>query len=297
MHQNFKVIIFGSSGQDGYYLGNLLKDKGIEFRGISRKNSDIDGDVSNYEFVKDQIKQFQPSYVFHFAANSTTQHSALFANHQAICTGTLNILESVRLICPETKVFIAGSALQFRNKGLPIDEKSSFDPSSAYSVARIQSVFASRYYRKKFGLKVYNGFYFNHDSPLRTEQYVNQKIVKSVQRINAGSDEKLVLGNIEVKKEFNYANDLIEATWILVNQNEIFEAVIGSGEAHSIREWLEYCFLKVNKNWQEYVILEDNSDDEYKVLVSNPSLINSLGWRQKVNFHQLADLMMSNNNL
>jgi len=296
MHQNFKVIIFGSNGQDGYYLGKLLKGKRIDYIGISRSNSDVNGDVGDYEFVKKQIEQYKPTYVFHFAASSTTKHYALFENHQSISMGTINILESIRLICPESKVFITGSAMQFENKGFPIDEKTLFDPSSAYSIARIQSVFASRYYRKKFGLKIYIGYFFNHDSPFRTEQHVNQKIINAIKRIAAGSNEKLELGNIEVKKEFNYAADVVDAAWILINQNKIFEAVIGSGEAHSIREWLEYCFNKINKRWQDYVILNENYKCEYKILVSNPALINSLGWKQKVNFQELADLMIGDSN-
>ena len=153
-------------------------------------------------------------------------------------------------------------------------------------------VYAARYYRNKLGMKIYVGYFFNHDSPFRTEWHVNQKIIKAVKRINAGSHEKLELGNIEVKKEFNYAGDVVEAVWLLINQNDIFEAVIGSGEAHSIKEWLEYCFMQINKKWQDYVILKNEFVPEYETLVSNPQLICSLGWGKKVGFRQLADLMM-----
>lgn len=294
MDQNSKVIIFGSNGQDGFYLRKLLQTKKIDFIGISRTNSDINGDVGNYQFVKKQIEQYKPTHIFHFAANSTTNHNALFENHLSISTGTLNILESVRITCPEIKVFISGSAMQFENKGLPINEQTPFDPSSAYSVARIQSVFASRYYRNKFGMKIYIGYFFNHDSPLRTEQHVNQKIISSVKRIAAGSKEKLEIGNIDVKKEFNYAADIVEAVWVLVNQNIIFEAIIGCGEAYSIREWLEYCFGKINRRWQDYVMLGENFNPEYETLVSDPALISKLGWKPKVNFQQLADIMFDN---
>jgi len=295
MHQNFKVIIFGSNGQDGFYLVKLLKEKKIDFLCVSRSNSDVNGDVGNYDFVKTQINKFKPTHVFHFAANSTTNHSALFENHESISTGTLNILESVRLICPETKVFISGSAMQFKNNGFPIDEKTAFDPSSPYSVSRIHSVYAARYYRDKFKLKIYIGYFFNHDSPLRKEQHVNQKIINTVKRIAAGSKEKLELGNIDVMKEFNYAADIIDAVWILVTQDKIFEVVLGSGKAHSIREWLEYCFKKVGLDWHNFVILNHNFIPEYKLLVSNPSKIRSLGWKAKVGFHDLADIMLSDN--
>jgi GDPmannose 4,6-dehydratase len=292
MSQNFKVIIFGFSGQDGYYLGQFLKNKKIEFIGVSRNIRNVKGDVGDFEFVKEIIERYKPTHIFHFAANSTTKHQALFENHKSISTGTLNILEAVRLFSPNTKVFISGSAMQFENKGLPIDEKTPFAPSSAYSVSRIDSVFSSRYYREEFGLKIYIGYFFNHDSPLRSEMHINQKIVKAVNRISIGSKEKLKLGNIEIKKEFSYAVDIVNAAWILINQDEIFEAVIGSGKAYSIKDWLEYCFTKIGEDWKCYVEQDQNFKTEYNKLISNPALIKSLGWKPKVDFKGLADIML-----
>lgn len=287
-----RAIIFGSTGQDGFYLTRLLEYNNYQVIGIDKREGMRRGDVSDYGFVEETIKSFQPNYVFHFAAISSTQHYALFENHKTISTGTLNILESVRLYCPDAKVFLAGSAMQFKNDGLPIDELTPFDASSPYAVARIQSVYAARYYRNKFCLKVYVGYFFNHDSPLRTEQHVNQMIVKAVKRIANGSNEKLVLGDIYVKKEFNYAADVVDAVWIFVNQNRIFEAVIGSGEAYSIKDWLEYCFNKINKKWEDFVIINQEYVPEYKLLVSYPVLIKKLGWKVKVSFTELADIML-----
>ena len=287
-----KALIFGISGQDGYFLTELLRKKNIQIIGVSRSYGDLIGYVGDYSFVESIIKHHQPNYIFHFAANSTTNHSALFDNHNAISTGTLNILECVRLHCPTAKVFLSGSAMQFKNKGVPIDEQTPFEASSPYSIARIQSVYAGRYYRSAFGLLVYFGYFFNHDSPLRSEKHVNQKIVSSVKRIANGSTEKLELGNIDVKKEFNYAGDIVEAVWVLVNQDTVFEAIIGSGDAHSIQEWVEYCFKKVNKNWEDHVIINPDFIPEYKILVSNPKLIRSIGWQPKVDFYKLADIMM-----
>jgi len=288
-----KAIIFGISGQDGYYLTRLLTANQIEVVGVSRSGIDcIKGDVSDAEFVEDLIKKYKPDYIFHFAANSTTQHTALFENHAAICTGTLNILESVKKHSAATKVFLSGSAMQFKNEGLPIDEKTPFEARSPYSVARIQSVYAGRYYREVLGLKVYVGYFFNHDSPLRTEQHINQKIVAAVGRIAKGSKEKLELGNWDVKKEFNYAGDIVEAILALINQDIVHEAVIGCGKAHSIKEWTEYCFKKINRKSDEFVVLKKNFVPEYKILASNPQVIKSIGWRPKVGVYQLADMMM-----
>ncbi len=243
--------------------------------------------------MDDLIKQYQPEFIFHFAANSSTKHETLFDNHNAISTGTLNILESVRLSCPAAKVFISGSAMQFKNDGKPINEQTPFEPGSPYSVARIHSVYAARYYRNTFGLMIYTGYFFNHDSPLRTEKHVNQKIVKAANRIASGSNEKLELGNIQVQKEFNYAGDVVQAVWQLVNQHTIFEAVIGCGEVHTIQEWLVYCFAQKNIDWRKFVILQKDFVSEYNILVSNPALIKSIGWQPKVNFYQLANMMLN----
>lgn len=287
------IVIFGANGQDGFYLNQLLADYEFDTINISRKTGFLTGDISDYALVESVIKKFQPGFVFHFAANSTTRHNALFENHAAISTGTINLLECVRLHCPVTKIFLSGSAMQFKNDGLPIDESTPFEAGSPYAAARIHSVYAGRYYRSKFGLKVYTGYFFNHDSPLRTENHVNQKIVKAVNRIALGSKEKLELGNIDVKKEFNFAGDIVRSIWQLVNQEKVFEAVIGSGEAHSILEWLEYCFVQKNLEWENSVILQSEFIPEYKILVSNPQLIKSLGWQPRVGFYQLANMMIN----
>lgn len=286
-----KAVIFGANGQDGFYLKQLLHNKNVETVCVSRSGDDVIGDVSDWAFVEETIRTNKPDFVFHLAANSTTRHEALFDNHEAISTGTINILEAVYRYNPHSKVFLSGSAMQFENNGTPIDEQTPFAPLSPYSVSRIQSVYAGRYYRS-LSLKVYVGYFFNHDSPLRTEKHVNQKIALAAKSIAAGNNETLEIGNMTVKKEFNFAGDVMAAVWCLVNQDDVFEAVIGSGVAHSIEEWLELCFKYVNKNWREYVKIKDNFEPEYKVLVSNPALIKSLGWQPKVDIANLAKLMM-----
>ncbi|MEJ7691765.1 GDP-mannose 4,6-dehydratase [Daejeonella sp.] len=287
-----KAIVIGSAGQDGIFLSELLTKKGVDVIGISRSGGQVRGSIVDYDFIAKQILEHQPDYIFHFAARSTTRHEALFENHETISTGTLNILEAVRIHCPHSKIFLSGSAMQFVNSGLPIDENTPFHASSPYAVSRIQSVYAGRYYREKFDLKVYVGYFFNHDSPHRSEQHVNQKIVAAAKRILAGSEEKLLLGNIDVKKEFNYAGDIVNAIWLLVNQDHIHEAVIGSGMSYSIREWLEYCFDKIGKNWNDYVEKNEDFKAEYDILVSNPKIIKSLGWKPAFTFEGLANLML-----
>lgn len=289
-----KAVIFGANGQDGFYLSEILKRQNVQVIGTSRSFGKFRGDVADWNFVENLLTTEKPDYVFHLAANSTTRHDALFENHRTISTGALNILETVYKHELPAKIFLSGSAVQFENSGEPIDESTAFAGISPYAVSRIQSVYAGRYYRS-LGLKVYVGYFFNHDSPLRKEQHVNRKIVDAAKRIRASDGEKFELGDISVKKEFNFAGDMMEAVWRLVNQTRIYEAVLGSGEVFSIENWLELCFARIGKDWREYVVIKDDYKSEYKILQSNPTLIKSLGWQPRVGIEELAAMMMENN--
>jgi len=286
-----KAIIFGVSGQDGYYLSTLLKEQGYEIIGVSRQNESMKVDIADYSSVEALVKQYQPNYIFHLAANSTTRHEALFENHATIETGTLNILEAVKNSSPLTKVFISGSGLQFKNEGKPIKETDAFEARDAYSVSRIQSVYAVRYFRT-LGVKAYVGYFFNHDSPQRTERHMTKKIAEAAKRIGAGSNEQLAIGDIYAIKEYTYARDVVKGIWTLVNQDEITEANISSGRGYSIKDWLEQCFSIVNKDWQNYVVVNTDFVSPYQQLVSDASRIHSLGWKPEVDFEELAKLMM-----
>ena len=286
-----KAIIFGASGQDGNYLSALLIKQGYDVIGVSRKNGYLQTDISDFDQVFGLISQHMPDYIFHLAANSTTHHDALFENHATIATGTLNILEAVKRISSLTKVFISGSGLQFKNDDKPIKETDPFEARDAYSISRIQSVYAARYFRS-LGIKVYVGYFFNHDSPLRTERHMTKKIAEAAKRIAAGSNEKLAIGDIDAVKEYTYAGDIVSGIWTLVNQEEITEANISSGIGYSIKDWLDQCFSLVNLDWQNHVTINTDFISTYRQLVSDPSRINSLGWKPAISFDKLAKLMM-----
>ena len=285
------AIIFGANGQDGFYLDQLLKSKGVNVVGISRSGNWIHSDIGDYEEVIQLVREHQPHYIFHLAANSTTRHDVLFENHATISAGTLNILEAVKLHSPRTKVFLSGSGLQFRNNGLPIKETDEFEATSTYAVSRIQSVYAARYYRS-LGIKTYFGYFFNHESPMRPERHMSKKIACAVQRIADGSNEKLVIGDISVKKEWTYAGDIVRGILTLVEQDDVFEATIGSGLAYSIEEWLEQCFGLIQKDWRDFVTERNDFISEYRVLVADPATIFSLGWKPEVSFSSLAKMMV-----
>lgn len=286
-----KALIFGANGQDGYYLSRLLEEKNVAVIGVSRAGNFLKTNITDLKEVKALIQMHQPDFVFHLAANSTTRHDALFENHESISTGTLNILEAVRLHSPNSKVFISGSGLQFENKNLPIKETDAFEARDAYSVSRIQSVYAARYYRS-IGVKVYVGYFFNHDSPRRSERHMAQKIAATAVRISNGSDEKLEIGDMSVIKEWSFAGDIVEGVWLLVNQEQIFEANIGSGLGYSILDWVKECFSHIGKDYQNYVIEKNNFKSEYKQLVSDVRLITSIGFLPKVSFKELAKMMV-----
>ena len=285
------AIIFGASGQDGCLLNNILINNKVTSHLVSRNNSPIKGDVSNYDFVCSLINSIKPDYIFHFAATSNVSHEFLFENHSSISLGTINILESVKTYSKASKVFIAGSAEQFENNGEPINEFTPFKANSTYSAERIYATHISRYFREKHNVQVYLGFFFHHDSPFRKENHLNQKILNYVKNFNEDQPQKLILGDYTIKKEFNFAGDIMNAAWILVNQDKVFEAVIGSGKPYEIRKWLSLAFRKKELDWEDWVEVDKDFTAPYRSLYSDPTLIKSIGWKPKVGIENLLNMM------
>lgn len=288
------ALIFGADGQDGYYLRKCCESRGISVLGVALSQTEdcLAGDVADFRFVDAFVQKVEPDYIFHLAAISTTRHEALFANHAAISTGTLNILEAVKRQRLGCRVFITGSGVQFVNTGQAISEKDPFAATSAYAVARIQSAYAARYYRQ-LGIKAYVGYLFHHESPLRKPDHLCKMIAETAKRIRQGSRERIKLGDISVRKEAAFAGDIVEGIFTLVNQDDVFEATIGSGLAYSIQDWIEVCFSKIGEDWRDFVdVASDGFMPEYHTLVSDPTTIRSLGWTPKVGFDALAEMML-----
>jgi len=288
-----KAVIFGASGQDGYYLSEACRKRGIQTLSTGHRIGNSVCDVSKWDQVLQVISEFKPDAIFHLAAHSTTAHAALFENHEAIATGTLNILEAAWKITPQARIFVAGSGVQFKNIGEPIKENDTFDATSPYAISRIHATYAARYYRT-LGLKAYVGYLFHHESPRRGLTHTSKMISEAVRRIARGSQEQIELGDITVEKEWSFAGDIVEAILTLVKQDEIYECVIGSGKAYSIQDWLDTCFGIFNLDWREHVHLKKSFIAEYKRLVSNPETIHRLGWVPVIGFEELAKLMVCN---
>jgi GDPmannose 4,6-dehydratase len=288
-----KAIIFGISGQDGFYLNEVLAANSCETIGVSRSSGNwVQGDVGDLETVSGLVKKHRPDYIFHLAANSSTRHDLLFENHRTISNGTLNVLESVKLHSPKTKVFITGSGVQFKNEGLPINEHTEFDASSPYSIARIQSVYAARYYRL-IGIRTYIGYLFHHESPLRKEHHISKLTTDFIKNLKPGSNSKLELGDISVKKEWAFAKDIAEGIFALVKQDVLPEACIGTGRSYSIEDWLKVCFSLKKLNYLDHIVATPGPfKAEYKQLISDPTIISKIGWKARTSFEALAEIMM-----
>jgi len=286
------AVIFGANGQDGYYLSELLISKGIRVIPIFRSEGAFNTDITSFDSVVVLIASEKPDYIFHFAADSTTKHESLWDNFSTITMGTINILEGVRLHSPNTKVFISGSGLQFKNNNIPIKETDSFEARDAYSMCRIQSVYSARYYRS-IGIKCYVGYFFNHDSPRRSDRHITKKVSSFVKSISDGKKGVLEIGDLSTVKEWTFAGDIVEGIWILVNQDNIFEANVSSGKGYSIKEWVEVCFSVIGNKSDGYIKEIHGFKAEYKQLVSDSSLIQQLGFYPKTSLMELAKMMVN----
>lgn len=287
------ALIFGVTGQDGWYLSRICSREGVAVYGVSRSGGDgwVKGDVGDRRFVDDVIRELRCDYTFHLAADSTTRHEALFRNVNAIVSGSTNILEASLRHAPNSKVFLAGSALQFESGGELVSVSMPMAASSAYVIARNYASFAAKYYRT-LGLRTYVGYFCHHDSPLRRERHLSAKVASTVARIRNGSKEKLEIEYPEVIREFNFAGDVMEAVWMLVNQEDITNCVIGSGHGSSVRDWIELCFRLAALDWHEHVVVTPKGPPPFQRLVADSSMIRSIGWKPVTDIVGLAEMML-----
>lgn len=287
-----KALIFGASGQDGIYLASRCRQLGITPVTVARSEGyDVQGSVSDGGLVESLVKQHRPSLIFHLAACSTTRHDALFENHITISTGTLNILESVKAVSPESKVLIIGSGVQFRNTGNPIAETDDFCANNAYAVSRIQSVYAARYFRS-LGIRAYVAYLFHHESPYRSPQHVSRMITDKVKAIRNGDKDPLLIGDTSVEKEWGFAQDIVDGLMTLVSQDDVFEAAIGTGVAYSIMDFINECFKVVGMPIEDHIQYKQGFKAEYARLVSDPSTMKRLGWTAKTDFKKLVRILL-----
>jgi GDPmannose 4,6-dehydratase len=289
-----RVLVFGHNGQTGMFLANLCHKLGHEFFGVSRQCSagiDIkDGDISNPRVVAYAIIKTKPDAIINLAAKSNIDYKLLNEHHNTIVKGNLNILQSVFSYNRDIKVFVTGSGLQFKNEGKPISANDPFEARDAYSMARIATVYQARFFRT-MGMKVYVGYLFHHESILRSPESISKRTLKA-----AIEGTKIKIGDINVQKEWTFAGDVAKGILALVQQDKIFEATIGTGTAHPISEWLELCFKRFRLDWKNYIEPIPDYVPDFKILVSDPTIMTNMGWSCKSDLEKLLD-HMSNEHL
>ena len=261
-----RALITGITGQDGSYLAELLLSKGYEVHGIIRRSSTFNtqridhiyqdpndpkarlflhhGDLSSTEWILSLIYTLAPDELYHLAAQSHVRVSFDVPEYTGDVTGlgTMRLLEAVRRSGCKTRFYQASSSEMFGSAPAPQNENTVFQPRSPYAAAKVYAYWMTKIYREGYGMHAANGILFNHESPRRGETFVTRKITRGVANILAGKESTLYLGNLESRRDWGYAPEYVEAMWQVVQQDTADDFVIGTGEAHSVKEFVEEAF-------------------------------------------------------
>ena len=315
-----KAFITGITGQDGSYLAELLLHKGYEVHGLIRRASTFNtqridpiyrdphhgngvhlhlhhGDVGAMGNLPGLLQAIQPDEVYHLAAQSHVRVSFDLPEYTGDVTGlsTVRLLETLRQVKPTARFYQASSSEMFGSAPPPQDEKTPFQPQSPYAAAKLYAYWVTRNYREAYGLFACNGILFNHESPRRGETFVTRKITRAVAAIVAGQQEALYLGNLDAKRDWGYAPEYVEAMWLMLQQETPQDFVIGTGEAYSVRDFLEEAFGYVGLDWQAYVRIDPRyyRPTEVDYLLADASQAeHHLRWKPKVTFRELVRIMI-----
>jgi len=299
-----KALIFGISGQDGTYLAKLLLEKGYEVFGTSRdaqmssfgnlaalglrdKVRVFSVSLSDFRNVSQALRDVAPDEVYNLAGQSSVGLSfdQPVETFHSIALGCLNLLESIRFLGLDTRLYNAASSECFGEaKGVPSNEKTPFSPRSPYAVAKAASFWEVANYREAYNLYACSGILFNHESPLRPERFVTRKIVKAACRIAKGADETLNLGNISVERDWGWAPEYVEAMWRMLQQDEAEDFVIATGESHSLERFVDLTFQAVGLEYRKYVKSNPGllRPSDIQTSLADPAKARErLGWRAK----------------
>lgn len=315
-----KAIITGITGQDGSYLAEMLLHKGYEVHGVIRRASTFNtcrldhlyhdphngeevklylhyGDLSSSDSLERVIHDVHPDEVYHLAAQSHVRVSFDLPEYTGDVSGlgTIRILEAIRRSGIKTRFYQASTSELFGSAPPPQNEGTPFQPQSPYAAAKLYAFWVTRNYSQGYGLFACNGILFNHESPRRGETFVTRKITRAVARIKAGIQEKIYLGNLESKRDWGYAPEYVEAMWSMLQQDEPYDIVIGTGEAHTVREFVDEAFGYVDLNYKDYVEIDPRyfRPTEVNHLEADPGKAERiLKWDPKVRYHDLVRIMM-----
>tara|TARA_B100001094_G_C18114015_1_gene762881 strand:- start:95 stop:1069 length:975 start_codon:yes stop_codon:yes gene_type:complete len=308
------AMITGVTGQDGSYLAELLLSKGYRVVGLKRRTSVLsteridkvyDNPMFSLEYYSlhdpttlyGLLKEYQPQEFYNLGAQSHVKvsFSVPVETVDTIAMGTLRILEAIRFVCPETKVYQASSSEMFGdNPETPQSESTVLMPASPYACAKTFAHQLCRNYRESYGMHISSGILFNHESPRRGETFVTRKITRAAARIKMGLQDKLYLGNLDAKRDWGFAGDYVEAMWLMTQQEKPDDFVVATGETHTVKEFLQEVFNHAGLNVDEFVEIDKRlfRPHEVPLLLGDPSKAKEkLGWEPSVKFAELAKMM------
>ena len=313
------ALITGITGQDGSYLTEFLLSKGYEVHGIIRRASTLNteridhiyvdpheenakfllynADVTSSEYLYDIIYNIKPDELYNLAAQSHVRVSFDLPEYTANVNslGTVRLLQSVYNSGNDCKFYQASTSELFGNTTSPQNEETKFDPASPYAISKLYSFYIVKGYREWHNMFAVNGILFNHESPRRGATFVTKKITTGIANIMAKRQKYIFLGNINTKRDWGYAPEYVEVMWKMMQQEKPEDYVIGTGESHSVMEFLERAFAYVGMNWEEHVKIDETYKRPKDVdnLVADPSKAKrKLGWYPKVRFGELVKIMV-----
>ncbi|MCC7202768.1 MAG: GDP-mannose 4,6-dehydratase [Nitrospirae bacterium] len=314
-----KALVTGITGQDGSYMAELLLSKGYEVHGLIRRASTFNtgridhiyvdphdpaarlflhyGDLSDAGQITHFIYNIQPDEVYHLGAQSHVRVSFDMPEYTGDITGlgTTRLLEAIRRSGNSVRFYQASSSEMFGAAPPPQAEDTPFYPRSPYAAAKVYAYWMVVNYREAYNLFASNGILFNHESPRRGEIFVTRKITRAIANIVAGKEKYLYLGNLEAKRDWGFAPEYMECIYLMLQHDKPGDFVVGTGETHSVREFVEETFSYAGLDWKEHVKIDPKyfRPTEVDVLKANPARTKgALGWEPKVDFSMLAKIMV-----
>ena len=308
-----RALITGITGQDGSYLAELLLAQGYTVAGMVRRSSTVNyervghlmgdiefvpGDLLDQMSLLGALEEFQPDEVYNLAAQSFVQTSFTqpVLTGETTALGVTRLLDAIRMVNPEIRFYQASSSEMFgQAQEVPQVETTPFHPRSPYGVAKVYGHWITINYRESYDLYACSGILFNHESPRRGLEFVTRKITNAVAQIALGQADSLALGNLDAQRDWGFAGDYVEAMWLMLQQDTPEDFVICTGETHSVREFLEVAFGRVNLSYEDYVTIDERffRPAEVDLLVGDASLAKEkLGWTPKTDFTTLVTDMV-----
>jgi GDPmannose 4,6-dehydratase len=307
------ALVTGITGQDGSYLAEYLLDQGYSVFGLIRRTSVqmlgrishlrervelLNGDLLDQNSLINAIADSKPDEIYNLAAQSfvPASFSQPVLTGEFTALGVTRILEAIRVVNPKIRFYQASSSEMFgKVEAVPQNEQTKFHPRSPYGVAKMYGHWITVNFRESYGIFAVSGILFNHESPRRGPEFVTRKITLAAARIRAGLQKELKLGNLDARRDWGYTGDFVRAMHMMLQQREPIDFVIGTGETHTVREFVELAFSQVGLDWQRYVVTDPKlvRPAEVDLLIADPRKAKEeLGWEPKVGFRDLVKMMV-----